>query len=93
MQITTTPSIEGKKIMKYCGVIAGEAILGANIFKDLFAGVRDLVGGQSATYERGMERARGIAIHELQEKAQALGAKLLWGSISTTKFSVKATGC
>ena len=74
MDITTTPSIEGKKIIKYCGVIAGEAILGANIFKDLFAGIRDLVGGRSATYERELERARGIALQELQERAQDLGA-------------------
>lgn len=79
MQVTTTPSIEGKKIVKYCGVIAGEAILGANIFKDLFAGIRDLVGGRSATYEREMERARGIALQELQERAQDLGANAIVG--------------
>lgn len=53
MQLTTTPSIEGKRVAKYCGVIAGEAILGANLFKDLFAGIRDLVGGRSGTYEKG----------------------------------------
>ena len=52
MLVTTTPNIEGKKIVKYCGVIAGEAILGANVFKDLFASVRDIVGGRSATYEK-----------------------------------------
>src|SRR5512147_1555332 len=79
MQVSTTPSIEGKKIVKYCGVIAGEAILGANIFKDLFAGIRDLVGGRSATYEREMERARGIALQELQERARDLGANAVVG--------------
>ena len=79
MQVTTTPSIEGKKIIKYCGVIAGEAILGANIFKDLFAGIRDLVGGRSAAYERELERARGIALQELQERARDLGANAVVG--------------
>ncbi len=74
MIITTTPSVEGKRITRYCGVIAGEAILGANLFKDLFAGIRDLVGGRSATYERELQRARDIALQELQERAQALGA-------------------
>jgi len=79
MQITTTPSIEGKRIVKYCGVVAGEAILGANLFKDLFAGIRDLVGGRSATYERELQRARDIALQELRERAQALGANAVVG--------------
>ncbi len=74
MIVTTTPSVEGKRITRYCGVIAGEAILGANLFKDLFAGIRDLVGGRSATYERELQRARDIALQELEERAQALGA-------------------
>jgi uncharacterized protein YbjQ (UPF0145 family) len=52
MLITTTPSIEGRRIVQYCGVVTGEAILGANVFKDIFAGVRDIVGGRSATYEK-----------------------------------------
>jgi uncharacterized protein YbjQ (UPF0145 family) len=73
MLVTTTPTIEGRKITKYCGVVAGEAILGANVFKDLFAGIRDLVGGRSATYERELQRVRDIAIEEMQEKAAALG--------------------
>ncbi len=55
MLITTTHNLEGMKIVKYCGVVAGEAILGANLFKDLFAGIRDLVGGRSATYERELQ--------------------------------------
>jgi uncharacterized protein YbjQ (UPF0145 family) len=79
MQITTTPSIEGKRIVKYCGVVAGEAILGANLFKDLFAGIRDLVGGRSATYERELQRARDIALQELRERAQGLGANAVVG--------------
>jgi uncharacterized protein YbjQ (UPF0145 family) len=67
MQVTTTPSIERKRITRYCGVVAGEAILGANLFKDLFAGIRDLVGARSATYERELQKARDIALQELQE--------------------------
>lgn len=79
MQLTTTPTIEGKRIVKYCGVIAGEAILGANIFKDLFAGIRDIVGGRSATYERELQKAREIALQELQERAATLGANAVVG--------------
>jgi uncharacterized protein YbjQ (UPF0145 family) len=79
MIVTTTPSIEGKRIMRYCGVVAGEAILGANLFKDLFAGIRDLVGGRSATYERELQRARDIAMDELRQQAQDLGANAVVG--------------
>jgi uncharacterized protein YbjQ (UPF0145 family) len=79
MLVTTTPSIEGKKIVKYCGVIAGEAILGANIFKDLFASVRDVVGGRSATYEKELQRAREIALAELAERAGLMGANAVVG--------------
>jgi uncharacterized protein YbjQ (UPF0145 family) len=79
MQLTTTPSIEGRRITRYCGVVAGEAILGANLFQDLFAGSRDLVGGRSATYERELQRARDIALTELQERAQELGANAVVG--------------
>lgn len=79
MIISTTPSIDGQKIIKYCGVIAGEAILGANLFKDLFAGIRDLVGGRSATYEKELQRAREIALTELEERARQLGANAVVG--------------
>lgn len=79
MLITTTPNIEGRPITRYCGVVAGEAILGANLFKDLFAGIRDLVGGRSATYERELQRARDMALREMEEKAQALGANAVVG--------------
>jgi uncharacterized protein YbjQ (UPF0145 family) len=77
--VTTTPSVEGKRITRYCGVVAGEAILGANLFKDLFAGIRDLVGGRSATYERELQRARDIAVQELQQRAQELGDNAVVG--------------
>lgn len=79
MLLTTTPNIEGKRITRYCGVVAGEAILGANLFKDLFAGIRDLVGGRSGTYEKELQRARDIAMKELAERAQELGANAVVG--------------
>src|SRR3954451_12600144 len=79
MLLTTTPSVEGKRITRYCGVIAGEAILGANIFKDMFAGIRDLVGGRSGTYEKELQRARQIALDELEERARDLGANAVVG--------------
>lgn len=79
MLVTTTPGIEGRKIVKYCGVIAGEAIMGANIFKDLFASVRDVVGGRSATYEKELQKAREIALAELQERAAQMGANAVVG--------------
>jgi uncharacterized protein YbjQ (UPF0145 family) len=79
MILTTTNSIEGQSVSKYCGVIAGEAILGANLFKDIFAGLRDLVGGRSGTYERELEKAREIAMAELRQKAYELGANAVLG--------------
>lgn len=79
MQLTTTPSIDGKRIRRYCGVVAGEAVLGANIFKDLFAGIRDLVGGRSGTYEKELQRARDIALEELRQRAHDLGANAVVG--------------
>ena len=79
MLLTTTPSIEGKRITRYCGVIAGEAILGANLFKDLFAGIRDLVGGRSGTYEKELQRAGEIALEELEQRAQDLNANAVIG--------------
>ena len=74
MLIITTHTIEGKKITKYFGLVSGEAILGANIFKDLFAGIRDIVGGRSAAYEKELRKAKEIAVSEMSEEAQRLGA-------------------
>lgn len=79
MIVTTTQTVEGKRIVSYKGVIAGEAILGANVFKDMFAGLRDIVGGRSGTYERELQRAREIALKELQEKASDMGANAVVG--------------
>ena len=79
MLLTTTPTIEGKPIQQYIGIVTSEAIIGANIFKDLFAGIRDIVGGRSGTYERVIEEARQNALVELQQKAQQLGANAVVG--------------
>lgn len=79
MILTTTPSIEGKRIKEYLGVINGEAILGANVFRDLFASVRDIVGGRSGAYEKELSTAREIAFGELEEKAKQLGANAVVG--------------
>jgi uncharacterized protein YbjQ (UPF0145 family) len=77
--ITTTPNIEGRKITSYLGIVTGEAIMGANIFKDLMATIRDVVGGRSAAYEQELIKAKEIALQELQERAQALGADAIVG--------------
>lgn len=79
MLLTTTPTIDGKRITKYCGIVAGEAVLGANVLKDLFAGVRDFIGGRSGTYEKELQRARDIAMEELKERAEELGANAVIG--------------
>ena len=79
MQLTTTPSIEGKTIVRYCGIVAGEAVLGANVFKDLFASIRDIVGGRSGTYENELRKARQIALDELANQARELGATAVVG--------------
>ena len=79
MVITTTPNIEGKRIIEYCGLVAGEAIMGANLIKDLFANIRDIVGGRAGAYEKELVRAREIAIQELKEAASKLGANAVVG--------------
>jgi len=79
MLMTTTPNVEGRPIEAYLGVVVGEAILGANIFKDLFAGIRDIIGGRSGAYERELGKAREIAFSEMQEKAQSMGANAIVG--------------
>ncbi len=79
MIFTTTPQIDGKIIKKYCGIVTGEAIIGANIFKDFFAAIRDIVGGRSAAYEKELEKAREIAFKEVEVRADALGANAVVG--------------
>lgn len=79
MVITTTPNVEGMKVARYHGIVAGEAILGANIFKDMFAGVRDVIGGRSGAYEEELEKAREAAHADLVEAAAATGANAVIG--------------
>lgn len=74
MILTTTPSIEGRKITLYKGVVAGQAILGANIFRDFLAGVRDIVGGRSGAYENVLRDGRDAVLKDLEAEASALGA-------------------
>ncbi|MBC8204241.1 heavy metal-binding domain-containing protein [bacterium] len=79
MLVTTTPNLEGKKIVEYFGIVSGEAIIGANIFKDFLAGIRDIVGGRSATYERELRKAKMMALEEIQIAAQELGGNTVVG--------------
>ena len=79
MILTTTPGIEGRTIRDYRGVVTGEAIVGANIFKDFFAGIRDIVGGRSAAYEQELQKARDLAFRELEDAALRQGANAVVG--------------
>jgi uncharacterized protein YbjQ (UPF0145 family) len=79
MIVTTTPTVEGWKIADYKGIVTGEAILGANIFRDLMAGIRDIVGGRSAAWEKEIRKAREVALQEMEEQARALGADAVVG--------------
>jgi uncharacterized protein YbjQ (UPF0145 family) len=79
MLVLTTHAIEGKRIVEHFGIVSGEAILGANIFKDFFAGIRDIVGGRSAAYEKELRAAKEIAIGEMVGQAQELGANAVIG--------------
>ena len=79
MLVSTTPTIEGRPIRDYLGVVAGEAILGANIFRDIFASVRDVIGGRSGSYEKVLRQAREEALSEMQATARALGADAVVG--------------
>ena len=79
MILSTTPTLEGRPIREYKGIVTGEAILGANLFKDLFAGIRDIVGGRSATYERELANARQVALDEMADRARQLGGNAVVG--------------
>lgn len=98
MIVSTTPTIESRSISEYKGLVTGEAILGANVFKDIFAGIRDIVGGRSAAYERELTKARDIAITEMIERAESLGANAVVGvdldyeTIEGSMLMVSASG-
>ena len=76
---STTPTLEGKTISQYLGVVTGEAILGANIVKDIFAGITDIIGGRAGAYEKELQKARVIAFEEMDEQAKNLGANTIVG--------------
>jgi uncharacterized protein YbjQ (UPF0145 family) len=79
MIITTTPSVEGRRIAAYRGIVSGEAILGANVFRDFFASIRDVVGGRSGSYEKVLRDGRDTALREMVEEAERLGAHAIVG--------------
>lgn len=79
MLITTTNTLEGKRIVRYHGIVSGEAIFGANIFRDLFASIRDIVGGRSGSYEKVMKDGRNTALNDMTEEARRLGANAVIG--------------
>jgi uncharacterized protein YbjQ (UPF0145 family) len=74
MIVTTTDSVEGRRIGTYLGVVAGQAVLGTNVFRDFFAGIRDIVGGRSGAYEKELRRAKKMAIEDMEDEARELGA-------------------
>jgi len=98
MIITTTNTLEGKKISGYLGIVTGETIIGANIFRDFFASIRDIVGGRSGAYEEVLKEARETALREMQEKAEAVGANAIIGvdldyeTIGQSMLMVTASG-
>jgi uncharacterized protein YbjQ (UPF0145 family) len=79
MIITTTGSVEGRRIGTYVGIVAGQAVLGTNVFRDFFAGIRDIVGGRAGSYEKELRRAKKMAIEDMEEEAQDLGADAIIG--------------
>ena len=87
MILSTTPQIEGHTIREYKGIVTGETIIGANMFKDLFAGIRDIVGGRAGAYEKVLSEAKDTSMQEMMQRAQALGAN----AISEFKFSASLT--
>ena len=97
MIVTTTPTIEGRRIASYRGIVSGEAILGANVFRDFFASIRDVVGGRSGSYERVLRSARDSALEEMAEEAQRKGANgvvgvdLDYGAIGTGESMMMVT--
>jgi len=79
MQLTTTPGLEGHRIVRHCGIVAGEAVLGANIIRDMFANIRDIVGGRSGAYEKELRKARAYALEAISKQAAELGANAVVG--------------
>lgn len=99
MLVTTTHTVEGRRIVEYKGLVAGEAILGANLFRDLFASIRDIVGGRSGSYEKVLNDARQTAVAEMTDKAARLGADAVIGvdidyeTVGTNGSMLMVTAC
>lgn len=79
MIVTTTDGIEGRRVTAYLGLVTGEAIMGTNLFRDMFAGIRDIVGGRSGSYEKEVKKAKDLALDQMVEEAEALGADAVIG--------------
>ena len=79
MLMSTTAALDGKPVSRYIGIVTGEAIIGANVFRDMFAVVRDIVGGRSGTYEKALAEARDVALSEMQKRAEQMGANAIIG--------------
>ncbi|MBO5380619.1 MAG: heavy metal-binding domain-containing protein [Bacteroides sp.] len=79
MLVTTTSTLQGKQITRYLGIVSGETIIGANVFRDFFAGIRDIVGGRSGSYEEVLRQAKDTALKEMQQQAMAMGANAVIG--------------
>ncbi len=98
MLITTTNTIEGKRITEYCGIVTGETIIGANIFRDFFASIRDIIGGRAGSYEKVLREAKDIALQEMSEQAAQRGANAVIGvdldyeTIGDSMLMVTASG-
>jgi len=93
MIIVTVGELEGKPVKQYLGLVSGEAILGANIFKDFFAGIRDIVGGRAAAYEQELRKAKTIAVEEMTQQARELGANAILGvDLDYENITVGQTG-
>lgn len=101
MIVTSTDAVEGRTITAYLGIVSGDAVMGTNIFKDFFAGIRDIVGGRSASYEKELQKAKEFALAELQERAADLGADAVVaidldyesiGTSNSTMLMVSANG-
>ena len=98
MIITTTHTVEGRKITDYRGIAVGEAIMGANVFRDVFASITDIVGGRSGAYEQELQKARDTALNELEDRAAAMGANAVVGVdldyevVGQSKLMVSASG-
>ncbi len=93
MIVPTTPTLEGRRIVQYVGLVSGEAVMGANIFRDLFAAVRDIVGGQAGAYEKVLKDARDVAIGEMTNEAASGEPTRRRASISTAGCRATGTAC